>query len=140
MSYTPTEWDSGDIITAEKLNKIEQGISEASSSGGGEGGGSGDGGLYLLTETEEGIEQSYNDVKAAFDAGKRIELHRTFPEAGMTGLLIYSLSVIAEPVPTRDVTAKPYAVQLCTLYSNIDSNILIFANRDPNEPLTKYDR
>lgn len=26
MSYTPTEWSTGDVITAEKLNNIEQGI------------------------------------------------------------------------------------------------------------------
>lgn len=26
MAYTPTEWKDGDIITAEKLNKIENGI------------------------------------------------------------------------------------------------------------------
>ena len=26
MSYTPTEWKNGDTITAEKLNKIEEGI------------------------------------------------------------------------------------------------------------------
>ena len=26
MSYTPTEWVNGDIITAEKLNKLEEGI------------------------------------------------------------------------------------------------------------------
>ena len=26
MSYTPTEWNSGDVITAEKLNKIENGV------------------------------------------------------------------------------------------------------------------
>lgn len=28
MSYTPTEWVNGDTITAEKLNKIEQGIAD----------------------------------------------------------------------------------------------------------------
>ena len=27
MAYTPTEWSKGDIITAEKLNNIENGIS-----------------------------------------------------------------------------------------------------------------
>lgn len=32
MAYTPTEWKSGDVITAEKLNNIEEGISESSSS------------------------------------------------------------------------------------------------------------
>lgn len=31
MPYTPTNWAKGDIITAERLNKIEQGIQSASS-------------------------------------------------------------------------------------------------------------
>ena len=26
MAYTPTEWKDGDIITAEKLNKLEAGV------------------------------------------------------------------------------------------------------------------
>ncbi len=26
MAYTPTEWKDGDIITAERLNKLEQGV------------------------------------------------------------------------------------------------------------------
>lgn len=29
MAYTPTEWQSGDIVTSEKLNKIENGIADA---------------------------------------------------------------------------------------------------------------
>jgi len=35
MSYTPTVWQDGDLITAEKLNKIEQGIAALYESGGG---------------------------------------------------------------------------------------------------------
>lgn len=30
MSYTPTQWNTGDIVTAEKLNKMEQGIEKNS--------------------------------------------------------------------------------------------------------------
>lgn len=30
MSYTPTEWKNGDVITAEKLNKLESAVVEAS--------------------------------------------------------------------------------------------------------------
>ena len=30
MSYTPTNWQSGDIITSAKLNKMEQGIANGS--------------------------------------------------------------------------------------------------------------
>ena len=26
MAYVPTEWNDGDLITAEKLNKLEQGV------------------------------------------------------------------------------------------------------------------
>ena len=29
MSYTPTEWSCGDVVTAEALNKLEQGIAQA---------------------------------------------------------------------------------------------------------------
>ena len=26
MAYTPTKWNNDDVITAEKLNKLEQGV------------------------------------------------------------------------------------------------------------------
>lgn len=29
MSYTPTEWKSGDVVTSEKLNKLENGVAAA---------------------------------------------------------------------------------------------------------------
>ena len=35
MSYTPTEWKTGDVITSSGLNKMEEGIAAASSGGGG---------------------------------------------------------------------------------------------------------
>lgn len=38
MSYIPTNWRKGDIVTAELLNKMERGIASAGSGGGGGGG------------------------------------------------------------------------------------------------------
>ena len=38
MSYDPTIWKSGDVVTSAKLNKIEKGIEDAGSGGGGGGG------------------------------------------------------------------------------------------------------
>lgn len=29
MSYTPTEWKTGDVVTSAKLNKLEQGVANA---------------------------------------------------------------------------------------------------------------
>jgi len=37
MSYEPTNWKDGDLVTAKKLNKLEQGVANAGSSGGGVG-------------------------------------------------------------------------------------------------------
>lgn len=34
MAYTPTEWATGDVITAQKLNKMEQGIADAGAGAG----------------------------------------------------------------------------------------------------------
>lgn len=34
MAYTKTNWKDGDVISAEKMNKIEQGIEDAGTSGG----------------------------------------------------------------------------------------------------------
>ena len=28
MAYTPTTWSDGDVITADKLNKLEQGVQD----------------------------------------------------------------------------------------------------------------
>ena len=33
MSYTPTEWKTGDIVTSTKLNKLEQGVANAGGGG-----------------------------------------------------------------------------------------------------------
>lgn len=33
MSYTPTNWKTGDIVTSEKLNKLENGVADAGGSG-----------------------------------------------------------------------------------------------------------
>lgn len=73
MSYTPTEWKTGDTITAEKLNNMESGIA-----------GAGDGntmvfefsatadsenpGSYILTTdcTPQDVASAYNSGKVCF--------------------------------------------------------------------------
>ena len=62
MSYTKTTWVTGDIITADKLNNMENGIY----------------GAYplLVTFTSDGdtttLSCTYNQVKAALQAGSRV--------------------------------------------------------------------
>lgn len=71
MSYTPTNWVTGDVVTAEKLNKIEQGIAGSSTGGG----------AFVVTFTAEYDNGSYTNVetdhtyaetKAAIEAGQTV--------------------------------------------------------------------
>lgn len=89
MAYTPTNWKDGDIISAEKMNKLEQGVAD----GGG-------GGVLLVnvTESSDGggstpvvnsaspmltapipsstftADKTYDEVDAAVKAGKMVYL------------------------------------------------------------------
>lgn len=86
MAYTPTNWKDGDIISAEKMNKLEQGVAE----GGG-------GGVLLVNVTKSGsstpvvnsaspmltapipsptftADKTYDEVDAAVKAGKMVYL------------------------------------------------------------------
>lgn len=64
MAYTPTVWETGDVITAEKLNKAEQGISANS--------------VLLVTVTMESDtyvpDTEYADACAAVAAGQDVKL------------------------------------------------------------------
>ena len=71
MSYTPTTWANGDIITAAKMNNIEQGIVDASGGGGSD---------FAIIECAATLNSSMdefrclyvdpNDITAALTAGK----------------------------------------------------------------------
>lgn len=64
MAYTPTEWETGDVITADLLNHAEQGIADASP-------------LILETTYDDAthvmtIEGKFSDISDAFSAGRLI--------------------------------------------------------------------
>ena len=58
MSYTPTNWQCGDTITAEKLNKLENGLAECCSGGGTTLGMVCIEAVPIAVPTEDGTEQS----------------------------------------------------------------------------------
>lgn len=62
MSYEPTVWKSGDVVTSAKLNKLEQGVA---------GGGSG-GGKFVINATLT------EDAQA--ESGYAVEANHTFAE------------------------------------------------------------
>lgn len=65
MSYTPTEWQTGDTITAEKLNNMESGIENANEPF-----------LVTLTPTAQDfsgtMDKTVGEINAAYEAGRKI--------------------------------------------------------------------
>ena len=58
MSYEPTVWASGDVITSTKLNKLENGLAEASGGGGG-------GGVLVVHVVESVADKTWQEIKTA---------------------------------------------------------------------------
>lgn len=75
MSYTPTEWETGQTITAEKLNKLEQGVAAS-------------GGAFVttVTATHDPEEGSMTYERASHTASEILAAH----EAGQICTLVLS--------------------------------------------------
>ena len=65
MSYTPTNWQTGDTVTAERLNKMEGGIQTAVNPF-----------IVTLTPTAQDLsgtmDKTSAEIQTAYDAGKSI--------------------------------------------------------------------
>lgn len=69
MSYEPTNWKTGDVVTSAKLNKLEQGVANGS-------------GNVLVVEEEDGqLTETYTDiVDALHTTGVILEIKTHDPE------------------------------------------------------------
>ncbi len=89
MSYTPTNWKTGDVVTSAKLNKLEQGVADA-------GGGSSGGGVLVVNITFDGntetMDKTWQEIHDAADEGLPI----TFKFANSDGIFYLALSSIEE--------------------------------------------
>ena len=60
MSYTPYTWQSGDTVTASRLNNIEQGVANA-------------GGLLIVHDVDGTLDKTWQEIKDAGFAILNIE-------------------------------------------------------------------
>lgn len=106
MSYTPTEWVTGDIVTANKLNNLEQGVVDA-----------------------QLPEYSASDIGKVFTVGEgEAETVVIVPEQ--------TLTVTDDTTPTVNGLDEAYFVvgQECTLTVNGDSYAATVREMAPNDP------
>lgn len=57
MAYTPTQWNTGDTITASAMNKIEQGIAD------------GGGGAVIINDTNGTLDKTYAEIYELIESG-----------------------------------------------------------------------
>lgn len=79
MSYTPTNWNTGDTITAAAMNKIENGIANA-------GGASG-----LITYENNELDKNFNELQAMLESGVIPFFVYEFEDSGETIYFVYHL-------------------------------------------------
>lgn len=80
MAYEPTTWQDGDIVTANKLNKIEQGITNG-------------GNMIVRISYETGIlDKTWQEIHDALANGTIVTFVRETPVGAMMGFLCATLN------------------------------------------------
>lgn len=113
MSYTPTGWTDGDLITSQKLNKLEQGLADVSEDSGYD--------LIITADISYGHDSPYNFqvVQGSIeDCEDKIKLDEGFR-------IVNGLLVIVESVPQK--SGGEYVVEYCPIVMwNTDSRQISF--------------
>lgn len=121
------EWNTGDIVTAEKLNNIEGAINNVH----------GGGNLVATVTFDEAedyyiLNKSWQDIKAVFDAGGVVMARYVTNEEPITGIHIWYLtSIMSAESPTGDAIYG-------AIFTDSDTPENMYAT-DPTEPLTSQD-
>lgn len=68
MAYTPTQWNTGDDVTATKLNKLEQGVANAS-------------GALIITDNGTALDKTFAEIYDAVHSGTPCYIHYTGDES-----------------------------------------------------------
>lgn len=115
MSYEPTNWVTGDIVTADKLNNIESGVLSASGSG-----------TFIISMTSE------NDVDTLDKTWK--EIHDAMASGQIAIILIEedANTVYQNPIVSvaKSDGSKPYVVE----WENGGGTVLYYATTENDYP------
>lgn len=101
MGYIPTEWQTGDVITAEKLNNIENGVASV---------GSGTLCVGLTGEHIDTLSETWQTINDAMESGKIVFITYALPEflgGGIVTTIVYKaeLSDGLYIVSAKDLTS-----------------------------------
>lgn len=124
MSYTPTEWQTGDTITAEKLNNMESGIENANEPF-----------IVTLTPTAQDfsgtLDKTVAEITAAVRAGMRIvfEMDTSTAGLGMNTIRFDGNSAFEYP----DGDDMWYSVEGFFVFSNMSAIVKVSTSTSPHD-------
>lgn len=90
MSYTKYTWQTGEVITAEKLNHMEDGISA--------------GGSLNVTAPQWALDKTWNEIAEAIRSGKSVYYLQDDGERGVTAYPCLGAQMV-------EIATKPYIVK-----------------------------
>lgn len=124
MTYVKTNWKTGDTITADKLNNIENGIASS---------GSGGGFLVVTVSTPSGyngkiLDKTYAEIKEALSAKIPVYIYE-YTEETVEEIGITTNSTIFEPIV---IAEKQYNDEDESTYYRVSTNstYAFFANSE----------
>lgn len=117
MSYEPTVWAAGDVVTATKMNKIEQGIS-------------GNTGLIVNMEEEDGthiLSERFSTIADCIESGGMVYIHGTVTVEG-PGETEAEVDFYA---PVQTLLDSESGIYIITIYVySIDNYYFVATTRD----------
>ena len=100
MAYIPTEWETGDVITAEKLNKLENGVAAIP-------------GVMVVLAEEEGdvatLTATYAEIAAAMTDGIPVFIKFQVSEGENSIYPVYSNGAVAGDTTVYQVAAYDFS-------------------------------
>lgn len=121
MAYEKTNWQTGDTVTAEKLNHAEQGIADNSAE------------VYVgtIVDGNTQFDLTYNQAKAALQAGKDIRLYSSSYLHDNPNTPVYSLDPVTAAIIIAVGDETPTYYYTVHTASNMD-----YYSADPDDPLS----
>ena len=134
MAYEKHTWETGETITAEKLNNLEDGVASA-------GDGSGDSNEFIINVSRDSqynlvIDKTFDEVEAAYNNGKTLKLKND-----NTNYRFYEKQMSMGGIDFRFVSDNisiPFFLESATSITIYVGCFIVSSNL--NEPLRYYDK
>ena len=105
MSYTPTEWKTGDIVSSQRLNKLEEGAKDAYE-------------VMVINDNDGALDKTWQEIYDAMAQGKLCVIRTDFgtPEGGIFNGAVNNVVLESGEYLVKVGSNMPYSASSATGY------------------------